>query len=486
MSGIVESYKDPIFIQWYTDGYANKVSIERTNIQIKVVNNQAVLPEIPDEIYGVDITNMIQVPMDRGIQAQSEFYINWATGHIVFHSSKEGSTITINSYWARGCIFYPASRIYLKTSEGIVTQTLQQVVDFASETLDEFLTGDVSVTAEGVVTIANDAVTFAKIQDIATDRILGRISAETGEIEILTAAQVRTLINVTDGANDYSHPNHTGDVTSDGDGATTIASQAVTLAKMQNIATQRILGRNTAGDGSAEELENTEVRTMINVEDGANNYSHPNHTGDITSDGDGATTIASQAVTLAKMQNIATQRILGRNTAGDGSTEELETGTVKTMLGIDPIVAYLQNRIHTGMLVKDATGGQIHTDTGAYTFRFNLDEGLSEVDNLLKEFEAEVDTVLETGATSPLDGTNDTIIYAIWLQNDNESITIGSLAGTAAPAISAAAPSDNDITTAINNATIVWYRLANFKITRTSSNTASGEADNTVRHKLNI
>jgi hypothetical protein len=80
----------------------------------------------------------------------------------------------------------------------------------------------------------------------------------------MTATQVRTMINVADGANAYVHPNHSGDVTSAADGATTIANNAVTtakiadsnvtLAKIANIATARLLGRTTASAGVVEEL----------------------------------------------------------------------------------------------------------------------------------------------------------------------------------------------------------------------------------------
>jgi len=49
--------------------------------------------------------------------------------------------------------------------------------------------------------IADDQVTYAKIQDVsATDRILGRDSAGAGIIEEITPANVRTMINVEDGA----------------------------------------------------------------------------------------------------------------------------------------------------------------------------------------------------------------------------------------------------------------------------------------------
>jgi len=49
-----------------------------------------------------------------------------------------------------------------------------------------------------------------------------------------------------------------------------IDDDAVTYAKMQNVtATDRLLGRDTAGAGVVEELTPAAVRTMLNVEDGA-------------------------------------------------------------------------------------------------------------------------------------------------------------------------------------------------------------------------
>ncbi len=49
--------------------------------------------------------------------------------------------------------------------------------------------------------VADDAVTYAKIQNVsATDRILGRDSSGAGIIEEITPANVRTMLNVEDGA----------------------------------------------------------------------------------------------------------------------------------------------------------------------------------------------------------------------------------------------------------------------------------------------
>lgn len=62
-------------------------------------------------------------------------------------------------------------------------------------------------------------------------------------------------------------------------------------------------------------------------------------TGDVTGSGTGsfAATIANSAVTLAKMANMATASILGRNTAGTGVPEVLSAATTKTLLSLNNV-----------------------------------------------------------------------------------------------------------------------------------------------------
>jgi trimeric autotransporter adhesin len=211
--------------------------------------------------------------------------------------------------------------------------------------------------------IANDAVDNTKLSNMNQSLLKGRASgAGTGDPQDLTAAQVRTILNVADGANNYTHPNHTGDVTSTGDGATTITNNAVTTAKiandavtsvkiiddavnnskLSNMATQRIKGRTTAGTGDPEDLTAAQVRTILNVADGANNYTHPNHTGDVTSTGDGATTITNNAVITAKINNAAVTNpklanmpantVKGNNTGAAAAPTDIAVGT-NTVLG---------------------------------------------------------------------------------------------------------------------------------------------------------
>ena len=78
--------------------------------------------------------------------------------------------------------------------------------------------GDVTVSSVGLVwTIDAGVVTLAKMADLATSSILGRATAGTGVPEALTAAQVRTILNVANGATAnaadatlLARANHTG------------------------------------------------------------------------------------------------------------------------------------------------------------------------------------------------------------------------------------------------------------------------------------
>lgn len=128
------------------------------------------------------------------------------------------------------------------------------------------VSGTAPISSSGGATpaISLDAagVTFAKIQNIATDSLIGRDTAATGVPEALT---VGGGIEFT-GSAGIQTTAFTGDVTKSAGGtATTIAAGVVTYAKIQNVsATDKILGRSTAGAGSAEEIACTSgARTMI-------------------------------------------------------------------------------------------------------------------------------------------------------------------------------------------------------------------------------
>ena len=128
----------------------------------------------------------------------------------------------------------------------------------------------------------------------------------------------------------------TGDVTAgpgSGSQAATIAASAVTNAKMANMADQTIKGNDSGGAAAPQDLTANEVSTVL---DGATDPfvrtsavgagGITELTGDVTAgpgSGSQAATIPADTVTYAKMQNMATGKVLGRGNTGSGDIEEL-------------------------------------------------------------------------------------------------------------------------------------------------------------------
>lgn len=222
------------------------------------------------------------------------------------------------------------------------------------------LTGDVTTSSGSVATtIATGAVSLAKMANMATSSLIYRKTAGSGVPEVNTLATLKTDLGLTGtnsgdltlaGENYLSiasqvvtanavnlsgthvtgtlaagrFPALTGDVTtSAGSLATTIANNAVTLAKMATVATASVLGRNTAGTGNVEVLTTLPTGVM------------PAFTGDVTNlAGSLATTIASGAVSLGKMANLAANSIIGNNTGLSATPIALTASQVRSLLSL--------------------------------------------------------------------------------------------------------------------------------------------------------
>ena len=150
---------------------------------------------------------------------------------------------------------------------------------FTSLKIADDAVGADQLASSAVVTasIVDDAVTYTKIQNVAQDRILGRQSSGTGVVEELNAANVRTMLNVEDGA--------TGDQT---------ASEILTLLGDQNIYTTGVLGRDS-GDYIGW-IDNAQLDVYIN----GNNEFRFEADGDFHADGD----VIAYSTTTASDENL--------------------------------------------------------------------------------------------------------------------------------------------------------------------------------------
>lgn len=262
-------------------------------------------------------------------------------------------TSSATSIEMQGCRFSGTVSIVFSGSAGVVTmdEVSAHYWAAATETLTNgsitLIGGAPSGAAGGSLTgtypnptIANEAVTLSMMANISSDRLLGRDTAGLGQPEEL---ELNGGIEFTGGGG-IRRSALTGDVTaSAGSNACTIAANAVTLGKLATIATDRLLGRDAASTGDVEVLT---VGGGVEFT-GSGGIQRSALTGDVTcSAGSSSTTIAANAVTLAKMQQITTDRLLGRDTPGTGNVEEIALGSSLAFNG-------------TGALVRAALDGDV-------------------------------------------------------------------------------------------------------------------------------
>jgi hypothetical protein len=121
---------------------------------------------------------------------------------------------------------------------------------------------NVGISIHGV---ANKAI------PINTDKVPSIDTADSNTLKTSTWTNIKVFLKTYFDTlyNKYAHPNHTGAVTSTGDGATAITDKAVILSKMADMATASLLGRNTATTGTPEVLSKTTALSLLNVEDGS-------------------------------------------------------------------------------------------------------------------------------------------------------------------------------------------------------------------------
>lgn len=199
--------------------------------------------------------------------------------------------------------------------------------------------GDITVSTGGTAwAIDAGAVTLSKMANLAASTILGNNTGSPATPIALTATQVRTLINVADGATANSsdatllaRANHTGTQAASTISDFSSAADARIAAASINALSDVIVTTPSTGQvikyNGTNWVNDTDATGGGGVSDGDK--------GDITVSGGGTVwTIDNSAVTLAKQADMATASVVYRKTAGAGAPEVQTLATLKTDLGL--------------------------------------------------------------------------------------------------------------------------------------------------------
>lgn len=124
-------YNDPLVIVSRT-GLEDDPYVRRSD-SLPIINGSITLFEIPSATKRVQIAEMIEVDQtyfqEKEVLEPHEFLVHYGTGMIQFHPSLEG-TSKLCTYYGKGLIMYPASRIYamVKRHPDVIV-TLQDYIE---------------------------------------------------------------------------------------------------------------------------------------------------------------------------------------------------------------------------------------------------------------------------------------------------------------------------------------------------------------------
>lgn len=119
------------------------------------------------------------------------------------------------------------------------------------------------LTPVATANIADDAVTFDKMQEIATDRLIGRDTAGTGNPEEVSLSGG---LEFTGSGGIQRSAFSGGDVSAvAGSANLTIVSDAVTNTKLADMAASTFKGRITGSTGDPEDLTATQATSLLNT-----------------------------------------------------------------------------------------------------------------------------------------------------------------------------------------------------------------------------
>lgn len=229
---------------------------------------------------------------------------------------------------------------------------------------------DIQITDGGVGTtqLAAGGVTLAKMANIAENTFIARKSSSAGTPEAITAAEARTILNVADGANNYSLPTASSSVLGGIKVGTNLSiangvlSSSFTNTQLSTEQVQDIVGAMVTG--------NTETNIAVTYQDGDGTIDFVS-TDTTYSAGDGldlsstefevdSTVVRTSGTqTIAGVKTFSNNMILSGNLTVNGTTTTVNSNTVN--IGDNIIVL---NSDETGTPSQDG-GVEIERGTSA-------------------------------------------------------------------------------------------------------------------------
>ena len=104
-------------------------------LPFKIINNKILLPELPDKETKVRVTGYNELLNANDVILANQYYVNYLTGEVYFNPNEEGKTVSARFY-GRGLVYIPASRIYTKTKNGNVVETLGEIIENAENAIE--------------------------------------------------------------------------------------------------------------------------------------------------------------------------------------------------------------------------------------------------------------------------------------------------------------------------------------------------------------
>jgi len=251
---------------------------------------------------------------------------------------------------------------------------------------------DIGTPSDDVVDtvhIKDGAITGAKIASgtvVASDIADGSITAAKVAADVATQSELDTVSGVASAALPKAGGAMTGAITTN----STFDSRNVSVdgTKLDGIeanatADQTAAQIKTAYESNSDtnEFSDAEQTKLAGIATSANNYTHPNHSGEVTSTADGATVIANNAVTNAKMADdaigIAELSATGTPSSttylrGDNSWAAVSSGA--TGGGTDQVFVQNSQTITTDYTIPS---GKSASCTGPITMNAGVDITLS-------------------------------------------------------------------------------------------------------------